>query len=68
MLCHLYLICFSDRQPGALGPRRVSQDELRTAFRDGWTILAIQADTFALNPGFFPDTTALAWLASITRS
>jgi SAM-dependent methyltransferase len=65
---HLYLMCFSDRQPGTFGPRRVSQDELRAAFGDGWTILAIQADTFALNPEFFPDTTAQAWLASITRS
>jgi SAM-dependent methyltransferase len=65
---HLYLMCFSDLQPGTFGPRRISQDELRAAFGDGWTILAIQADTFALNPGFFPDTTAQAWLASITRS
>jgi SAM-dependent methyltransferase len=65
---HLYLMCFSDRQPGTLGPRRVSQDELRAAFRDGWTILALQADTFAVNPGLFPATTVQAWLASITRS
>ncbi|HMD23081.1 MAG TPA: class I SAM-dependent methyltransferase [Streptosporangiaceae bacterium] len=65
---HLYLMCFSDRQPGTLGPRRVSQDELRAAFGDGWTILAIQADTFAVNPGLFPATTVQAWLASITRS
>ena len=65
---HLYLMCFSDRQPGTLGPRRVSQDELRAAFSDGWTILAIQADTFAVNPGLFPATTVQAWLASITRS
>lgn len=65
---HLYLMCFSDRQPGTLGPRRVSQDELRAAFSDGWTILAIQAETFAVNPGLFPATTVQAWLASITRS
>jgi SAM-dependent methyltransferase len=65
---HLYLMCFSDRQPGTFGPRRVSQDELRAAFGDGWTILAIQADTFVVNSGFFPDTTVQAWLASITRS
>ena len=65
---HLYLMCFSDRQPGTLGPRRVSQEELRAAFRSGWTILAIQADTFAVNPGIFPATTVQAWLASITRS
>ena len=42
----LYLMCFSDRQPGAFGPRRVGRDELRAAFGDGWTIIAIQADTF----------------------
>jgi SAM-dependent methyltransferase len=65
---HLYLMCFSDRQPGTLGPRRVSEDELRAAFDDGWTILTIQADTFAVNPGLFPATTVQAWLASITRS
>ena len=64
---HLYLMCFSNRQPGEFGPRRVSQDELRAAFGDGWTILGIQADTFAINPGLFPATTALAWLATISR-
>jgi SAM-dependent methyltransferase len=65
---HLYLMCFNDRQPGEFGPRRVSQDELRAAFGAGWTILGIQADTFAINPGIFPATTALAWLATIARS
>jgi SAM-dependent methyltransferase len=65
---HLYLMCFSDRQPGEFGPRRVSQDELRAAFGAGWTILAIQADTFEINPGLFPATTAQAWLATIARS
>ena len=64
---HLYLMCFSDRQPGAFGPRRVSQDELRTAFRGGWTVLAIQAESFALNPGVFGTATAQAWLATVRR-
>jgi SAM-dependent methyltransferase len=64
---HLYLMCFSDRQPGALGPRRVSQDELRAAFGDGWTIISIQADTFTINPESFGTTTAQAWLATISR-
>jgi SAM-dependent methyltransferase len=64
---HLYLMCFSDRQPGTFGPRRVSQDELRAAFSDGWTITAIQADTFEVNPGFFGSTTTQAWLATISR-
>ena len=64
----LYLMCFSERQPGAFGPRRVTRDELHAAFGDGWTILAIRADEFGLNPGFFPATTAQAWLATIGRS
>jgi cyclopropane fatty-acyl-phospholipid synthase-like methyltransferase len=63
----LYLMCFSDRQPGTFGPRRVSEDELRAAFSDGWTIAAIQAGTFEINPGSFGTTTAQAWLATVSR-
>jgi hypothetical protein len=64
---HCYLICFSDRQPGDYGPRRVSQDELRTAFSDGWAVTSIEADTFEVNPGM-PTPTAQAWLAAIRRT
>jgi SAM-dependent methyltransferase len=64
---HLYLMCFSDRQPGTFGPRRISQDELRAAFRDGWTIAAIAAESFAINTGAFDTATAQAWLATIAR-
>ena len=64
----LYLMCFSDRQPGTFGPRRVSQDGLRAAFGPGWTILAIEASTFDLNPGSFGLTTAQAWLATVSRA
>jgi SAM-dependent methyltransferase len=63
----LYLMCFSDRQPGMFGPRRVSQDELRAAFTDGWTIVAIEAEAFTLNRGAFGIATAQAWLATISR-
>jgi SAM-dependent methyltransferase len=63
----LYLMCFSDRQPGMFGPRRVSQDELRAAFTDGWMIVAIEAEAFALNRGAFGIATAQAWLATVSR-
>ena len=63
----LCLMCFSDRQPGMFGPRRVSQDELRAAFADGWTIVAIEAEAFALNRGAFGIATAQAWLATVSR-
>jgi len=62
-----YLACFSDRQPGEWGPRRVSQDELRAAFSDGWSVSSIEADTFEVNPGM-PTLTVQAWLATLQRT
>jgi len=61
-----YLMCFSDRQPGDQGPRRVRQEELRATFSDGWTVLDVAPAAFELNPGFGSDT-AQAWLATIRR-
>jgi SAM-dependent methyltransferase len=63
----LYLMCFSDGQPGMFGPRRVSRDELRAAFTVGWTIVAIEDEAFALNRGAFGIATAQAWLATVSR-
>jgi cyclopropane fatty-acyl-phospholipid synthase-like methyltransferase len=61
-----YLMCFSDRQPGTFGPRRVRADELRAAFSDGWTVESVTADTFDINP-VNVTTQAQAWLAVIRR-
>jgi len=63
--CHL--LCFSDRQPGTLGPRRVRQDELRAAFSDGWRIVSVEAATFELNESGLGILLAQAWLAAIQR-
>jgi SAM-dependent methyltransferase len=63
----LYLMCFSDRQPGTMGPRRVSQDELRAAFSGSCTIVAIEAATFQVNRASFGEATTQAWLATMTR-
>jgi SAM-dependent methyltransferase len=66
--CHL--MCFSDRQPGTVGPRRVTQEELRAAFGDGWAVLSVVADQFDLQPSFaglFGSASAEAWLATIER-
>ena len=62
-----YLACFSDRQPGEWGPRRVTQAELRAAFSDGWSVSSIDADTFEINAGL-PAPTVQAWLATIERA
>ena len=62
---HYHLLCFSDRQPGAFGPRRVSQAEIRASFADGLTVDAIEPARFAVT---FSPAGALAWRATITRS
>jgi len=63
-----YLMCFSENQPGDFGPRRVTQDELRAAFSDGWTVKDIVPSVFEVNPWpEFPGESAQAWLATLTR-
>ncbi|MGH3126011.1 MAG: class I SAM-dependent methyltransferase, partial [Streptosporangiaceae bacterium] len=64
---HCYLMCFSDRKPGTFGPRRVRQDELRTAFASGWVVNRISAATMDINPGL-PTPAVQAWLADIRRA
>jgi SAM-dependent methyltransferase len=64
---HLYLMCFSDRQPGDFGPRRVREDELRAAFSDGWDIESITAESFEVKRQFM-NAMAQAWLAVIRRA
>jgi cyclopropane fatty-acyl-phospholipid synthase-like methyltransferase len=59
-----YMMCFSDRQPGDWGPRRVSEAELRAAFVDGWSIRSIEPAMFAVT---IDDNGAQAWLATIER-
>ncbi|MGO9971868.1 MAG: class I SAM-dependent methyltransferase, partial [Solirubrobacteraceae bacterium] len=63
---HLHLMCFSDRQPGDWGPRRVTEDELRAAFGSGWRIESLAPDRFDINPGLGTPT-AEAWLADVVR-
>ena len=63
---HLHLMCFSDRQPGDWGPRRVTEGELRAAFGIGWRIDSLAPDHFAINPGLGTPI-AEAWLADIVR-
>jgi SAM-dependent methyltransferase len=61
-----YLACFSDRQPGDWGPRRVTREELFEAFSDGWSVEQIDEIVFEINP--LPEVPAVAgWLATIRR-
>jgi SAM-dependent methyltransferase len=54
--------CFSDRQPGDWGPRRVRQAELRDAFAHGWIVESIEPVQLHTN---LQPPTAEAWLARI---
>ena len=60
----LHLLCFSDRQPGSFGPRRVTKQELWDPFADGWDVMEIVAATFVTN---LPAVQAKAWRATIVR-
>lgn len=62
-----YLMCFSDRQPGNWGPRRVSTQELKSAFSSGWSFTRIEPSQLEINP-IGETTAAAAWLAVINRT
>ena len=59
-----FMLCFSDEQPGVAGPRRVSREEIRASFANGWRIDSIESSLIETN---MQDRDARAWLATITR-
>jgi cyclopropane fatty-acyl-phospholipid synthase-like methyltransferase len=60
-----FMLCFSDRQPGELGPRRVTQDEIRASFAKGWQVDSIEPATIDITTD--PDGIR-AWLTALTRT
>jgi ubiquinone/menaquinone biosynthesis C-methylase UbiE len=65
---HLFILCFSEREPGDRGPRRVTQRELRDTFGEGWTVESINDAHFEVQRGYATAAVEVeAWLASITR-
>jgi cyclopropane fatty-acyl-phospholipid synthase-like methyltransferase len=67
----LFLMCFSDEEPGTQGPRRVSKKELEDAFSQGWDIESIQGIRFEVIPNLkdftFSEGGPKAWFAVIRR-
>ena len=67
----LFLMCFSDEEPGTEGPRRVSRQELYDAFTEGWEVESIQPARVEVNPEFrdltFSEGGPKAWFAIIRR-
>ncbi len=58
-----FMLCFSEKEPGDWGPRRVTEAEIRSVFQDRWRTNYIQPSTLEIIGG-----RAEAWLASISRS
>jgi len=42
----LFLLCFSDAEPGDHGPRRITRREIQDAFAEGWEIESIEPSRF----------------------
>lgn len=67
----LFLLCFSDEEPGTQGPRRVSKQELHDAFADGWSVESIEPSRYEVRPDFkdmsFSEGGPMAWFAIIRR-
>lgn len=67
----LFLMCFSDEEPGTEGPRRISKQELHDAFAKGWEIESLQPvkiETRSDLEGFmFSEGGPKAWFAVVRR-
>ncbi len=67
----LFLMCFSDQEPGTVGPRRVSNAELHAAFAKDWKIESITPARFQVIPEFkatFSEGGPKAWFVVAGRT
>jgi SAM-dependent methyltransferase len=66
----LFLVCFSDEEPGTDGPRRVSRRDLYEAFADGWEFESVDPCKIEVHPDFtarFSEGGPNGWLAVARR-
>ena len=59
-----HILCFSDSQPGFIGPRRISQEEIYQTFSQGWRIDSIRESKYKV---YYPIGGANSWIASIRK-
>ncbi|MCA9072778.1 MAG: efflux RND transporter permease subunit, partial [Planctomycetaceae bacterium] len=66
------LLCFSDKEPPGIGPRRVTESEIHESFANGWEIQALQPTRFSVRDTeegrLFTEGGPWAWLARIQRT
>ena len=67
----LFLLCFSDEEPGDQGPRRVSRKEIENSVATGWTIEMIEPSRFEVRPDLkdiqFSEGGPKAWFVIVRR-
>jgi cyclopropane fatty-acyl-phospholipid synthase-like methyltransferase len=67
----LFLLCFSDLEPGTQGPRRVSKNELHDAFAEGWSVESIEPARYEVRPDLkdlsFSEGGPKAWFVVVRR-
>jgi len=68
----LFLLCFSDLEPGTQGPRRVSRNEIEVAFAERWKVESIEPSTFEIRPDLkemsFSEGGPKAWFVVVRRA
>ncbi|HEX4413617.1 MAG TPA: class I SAM-dependent methyltransferase [Lacipirellulaceae bacterium] len=67
----VFLMCFSNEEPGQFGPRRITRDELKNSFALGWQIESIEPNRFETNPKFtgatFSEGGPKTWFVTVQR-
>ena len=68
----LFVLCFSDAEPGEQGPRRVSRKEIEDAFAQGWVIESIEPSRYEVRADpkdtSFRDGGPKAWFVVVRRA
>jgi cyclopropane fatty-acyl-phospholipid synthase-like methyltransferase len=67
----LFLLCFSDAEPGDQGPRRVTRKEIEDAFAEGWVVESVEPSRYEVRPDpndrSFRDGGPKAWFVVARR-
>lgn len=67
----LFLLCFSDSEPGDQGPRRASRKKIEDASADGWVIESIEPSQYEVradpNDSSFQDGGPKEWFVVAKR-
>lgn len=68
----LFLLCFSDQEPGTQGPRRVSRREIEDAFSRDWVVESIEPSRYEVRPdptdGSFAEGGPRVWFVVARRA